>query len=264
MPISYSSEFTGKPLQKILEGFPMKSYTGLSTNDLKSRIAISRVRILATLEIGRMLTDEIRGEFWYLNLEATRRNIPPSLRRLPHLTDDRDQLTDLISVDLEWLVTKYPDHKAMYPSWASIWSPRIFHSKALWIASHYPRRPEYEFCRRLALDEEQQREMHTLRKSSLGNLDDLWDEMEQIRFTIEYHTHRRPECHQSDDPEATIQRRFDCWFIGSIFGWRPQRLATLMTAFTDTPTQRWTAARITEQVHRDLPNSKPRRIRRKS
>jgi len=263
MPIKDTSEITGKPLQRVLEGFPVASYAGISTSELKSRIAISRVRILAMLETGRVLKDEIRAEFWYLNVEATRRNIPPSLRRLPHLTDDPYQVADLVSVDLEWLVKKHPDHKAMYPSWATVWNPRVFHSKAWWIASHYPRRPEYEFCRRLALTEEQQREMHTLRKATLENIDELWDEMEQTRFTIEYHTHRRPECHQSDDPEATIQRRADCWFIGSIFGWSPQRLSTLMTAFSGIPIQRWTAARITEQVHRDLPGSKPRRVRRK-
>ena len=263
MHTTHTPAITGKPLQRVLEGLPVPTYTKLSTDELRSKIAVSSVQILAMIETGRAPKDEFRAEFWYLNNEATRRNIPPSLRSLSFLTDDTDQVTDLISVDLEWLVAKYPDHKTLYPSWEAIWKPKSFHNKAWWIASHYPRKPEYEFCRRLALTEEQQREMYTLRKNCYGRIDDLRDKIEQTRFTIKYHVHRRPKRHQSDDPEGTVQRRLDCWFIGSIFGWKPQRLATLMTAYTGTPIERWTAARIVEQVHRDLPDSKPRRRRGK-
>lgn len=272
----------------VLERLPVPTYSGLTTSALKHSLAIAKIRIVASFETGKTPSDEHLADFWYLNVEASRRGIPPILRKLPRIRyndkpayveddceieedeetelDEPELVAALIAVDLQWLVSRYPSHQAKHPRWRELWNPSAFHGKARFLAlQRRPKLKPWDYHKGLALTDEQKIELHTIRlERERFRVADLLDELEQIRFTLEYHYGRRDSRYQSDDPVATIDERLNIWFIGSIFGWRPQRLANLMCAFTGKPmTRQWAAKRIA-QVHRDLPESKPKKRGRKN
>jgi hypothetical protein len=66
---------------------------------------------------------------------------------------------------------------------------------------------------------------------------------------------------QTDDWRKTVERRHHVWRCGSMAEWQPKRTAELYTALTGVPTKRPLAGKIIGEVHRDYPDSRPKRMR---
>lgn len=226
--------------------------------ELNLRFMRLKIRVQTALETGSKVPSATRLQLWLLNQEATRRGIPPVLRRLPAMNDDDPEcIADCFAADLQWLAARYPDKVTLYKKWQGIFKQRSFHSTADWISSNYPRRDLWWFCKGLSLTDEQQRELSFIKRIALQReFDQLTNERDTMKVKLSAAYHQRDSRYKTDDHEGTINRRLAIWYVGRLASWRPQRTAELYAAYTGDPMTRQRAANIMEQVWRDAPESR--------
>lgn len=118
------------------------------------------------------------------------------------------------------------------------------------------------FCQRLSLTNDQQREMHTIKRATYRNeFDRLRAELPGIRARLSHAYHARDSRYKTSDHAATINRRVNVWFVGSLADWKPQRTAHLYEAHTGETISRQQVANVIGQIRRDVPEAKPNRKR---
>lgn len=232
----------------------------LSRPDLNYRLLRAKVALESAAATGREVSAKTRLSLWLCNEECTRRGIPPVFRNLPDPSDDDpDQVADMFAIDLQWQMARYPKHILFFKRWASLFKPSRFHSTSDWIGGQYPRRAMYWFCKGLNLSDDQQRELHFIKREGIRkDLNALKAKQEEVRVKLAAAYHARDIRYKTTDNNATINRRAAIWFVGSLAGWKPQRTADLYEAHTGERITRQLAANIIDHVHRDLPESRPR------
>lgn len=237
----------------------------LTRAELDLQLTRATLKVETAAATSRVVSPATRLELWLVNAEYTRRGIPPVFRRLPHTNDDDpDQIADLFAIDLHWLVARYPQQPLLLTRWKGLFKAARFHGTSDWISIDYPRNAMYWFCKSLGLTDDQQREMHLIKRDAIRKeFARLTAEREAARINLStaYHARARDVRYRTDH-KVTISRRLGIWFAGSLAGWRPQRTASLYCALTGEPMTRQVAANVIAQVHRDLPESKPRTRRR--
>lgn len=226
--------------------------------DLGSELLRIKIAIDIANASGKKVSTDTRIALWLLNVEFTNRRVPPALRHLPDINDDDpDQIADLFAADLQWLVTQYPNQEPLYTRWRGMWKQTAFHPTSDYIAENYPRRAMYWFCKGLRIDDDQQRELHIIKRENLQReLGRLRAELEPTRIALTARYHARDSRYKTEDDQATITRRLNIWFCGSLAQWKPQRTATLYEAHTGEAITRQLAQKIIQQVQRDLPGNK--------
>jgi hypothetical protein len=238
----------------------------LTRAELDLQLTWVTLKVETAAATSRAVSPATRLELWLVNAEYTQRSIPPVFRRLPHPNDDDpDQIADLFAVDLHWLVARYPQQPLLLTRWKGLFQPTRFHRASDWISTDYPRNAMHWFCKGLGLTDDQHREMHFIKRDGIRKeFDRLTAEREAARINLStaYHARAQDVRYRTDDHKATISRRLEIWFAGSLANWRPQRTAELYCALTGEPITRQLAAKVIAQVHRDLPESKPRTRRR--
>ncbi|TVO60542.1 hypothetical protein [Denitromonas ohlonensis] len=235
--------------------------SGLTRRDLDRRALAAKIGVQVASETGGKVPHPIRLDLWLINLEYTQRGIPPVFRNLPDLNDDDPaQVADLFAIDLAWLAARYPCHSPLFKRWQGVFKAASLLSTADYIAENHPRREPHWFCKGLALTDDQERELHIIKHDRhRRELDRLTDQREEVRIRLAAAYHGRDDRYKTDDHIATIARRVAVWFCGSLAGWKkPQRIADLLLAYTGDAISRQLAAKIVAQVHRDIPESKPR------
>lgn len=260
------------PLKAILAACDAESldgieagYRNLSKLEFDSCLAALCSKITIASELEQQLPKPARLEFWLANVESTRRGIPPVLRNLPEPNaDSPEQIADLLSVDLEWIVATCPDHDPLFSRWGRIWKVGQLHGECERISLNYPRREMWWFCKGLGLTAEQQRFLHFVKKDGLRKeFEQIRSSIDEVRVTIAATYHGRDSRHKSEDHSATIKRRLNVWLVGSLALWKPQLTATLYTAYTGDELSRQNAAKVIGQVHRDVPSSRPKPARQR-
>jgi hypothetical protein len=231
----------------------------MTRSDLERSMLSVKVVFDGATESGNPTPWRIRLKSWLCNVECTRRGIPPSLRTLPDLNDDdRTQIEDLFAIDLQWLSARYPDHQPLYTKWNGLWKRSNPHSTIRYVSQNYPRREMYWMCKGLSISPEQQRELSLIKRVEFSReVNRLTAEKESVRNRLSMTYHARGNRYKTDDHNATIKRRLDIWFVGSLADWKPQRTADLYRAKTGESITRQLAANLIQQVHRDIPESKP-------
>lgn len=237
--------------------------SALTRCDLDRRLLAAKIAVQAASETGRKAPPAIRLDLWLINQEYTHRGIAPVLRGLPDINDDDpDQIADLFAIDLAWLAARYPK-QTPHQRWQGVFEQVRFHRTADWFSSHYPRNGMYWFVRGLNLTKDQQRELHVIKAASIQKeLNRLNVEREAVRIRLSAAYHARDSRHKTDDHAATIMHRLHVWFCGSLAGWKPQSTADLYRGLTGEVITRQRASKTIAQVHRDVPESRPRRSRK--
>lgn len=240
---------------------------GFSRKDLDNRLMRLSIAVQTAAEAGTRVSKTVRIDLWLLNEEYTSRGIPPVLRNLPEPSDDdRDQIADAFAYDLGWIVAQYPKQRTYYPGWSTLLKQATFHGKARWISGRYPKKDFHWICRGLDLSDKQQRELHFVKKDGLRKEHErLKDTLGAVRnrVAMKYHDTARDPRHRASDPKATIARRIAIWYVGTLAQWKPQGTANLYEAYTGEKITRQAAAKVIAQVHRDIPESEPRRVTRR-
>lgn len=163
--------------------------------------------------------------------ELTLRGIAPCFRDIP-INDEwlRQHWSGvepiLLLVDLQWIVSAYPDHVPEWKRVESIFNPRKFRKTAEYL--HWDgKRSSGQIAKALALTEQQQREcvwiqclhVERWRRRLLKRLP-----IAQARIASDIRDRdKRP----SADQDETINRRSDLWLCAELADWKPQRTATL-------------------------------------
>lgn len=233
----------------------------LTRQELDKRMMRVSIAVQTAQETGVRAQRKHRVLLWLLSQEYTRRGVPPVLQHLPEPSDDdSEQIADATMIDLHWVRTRYPKHKAFFTGWNVVFAPTTFGSKSWWIGNHYPKRKPIDWiCRGLSLSDQQQRELHFIKKHGLRNQHErLLAQREDVWHQLDYEYGRRDKRYQTKDRKATIDRRCAIWYVGHLAEWSPQRTAFLYEAHTGEPMTRQLAANTIEKVHRDVPTSKPR------
>ncbi len=230
--------------------------SSLHVEELNRRLSMATAKVEIAAEMGNAVPQTVRVEFWLCNCEYTKRGIPPVFRKLPSPNDDDpDQIADLFAVDLEWLTVAYPEQVADYARWRRLWQPGQLHGVSDHISLHYPRREMWWFVKGLGrLAPEQQKELHFVKKCGFSRYaSELMTAAEEARIIIAMKYHARDGRYKTDDPKATIERRFLIWQVGAFCDWKPQPTANLYNALTGDGISRALAAKIIAQVTRDVP-----------
>lgn len=208
---------------------------------------------------SQQVKPETRLGLWQLSEEFTRRGIPPIFRLLPEINDDDpSQIADLFAIDLSWLAAEFPKHKPLLQKWAGIFKSTRFHSTADFIAGNYPRKAMHWLCKGLGLTDDQQRRLHVIKTGAHRRaFEALQGRRQAVRTQLatKYHERAKDVRYRADDPKATIERRAAVWFAGSLADWKPQPTADLYRALTGEALTRQLAAKVIEQVRRDIPNA---------
>jgi hypothetical protein len=231
---------------------------------LDIRMMRAKVTVQAASESGGRVSKKTRLSLWLFNEECTRRGIPPAFRNLAHPNDDApEQIADFFAFDLQWLSARYPKHQPLSRQWRGLFKTTMFQSAALFVChGNYPSYDMWWFCKRLSLTDQQQREMHFVKRASFRNeLEKLKTELPDVRVRLGHAYHARDSRYKTSDHAATIKRRVDVWFVGSLADWKPTRTASLYEAHTGESISRQQVANVIGQIHRDFPESKPKRKR---
>ena len=213
---------------------------------------------------GKEIPINTRHFLFLLNKEYTRRGIAPVFRNIPGINeDDQDSIADIFFIDLEWLTERYKNHKTFFSRWNGLFKPATFVSTAEWIMKNYPQRALHWIVRGLSLTSDQQTELNFIKRAQFANeLKDINGELGESAknsIAMKYHAIAKNSSHRSKDPKTAIERRFNIWYCGTLARWSPQRTATFYTMRTGETIGRDTARYVIQQVHRDVPNSKPKR-----
>lgn len=236
----------------------------LTRAQLGTRLMRANIAVQTASESAGRVSKQTRLSLWLFNEECTRRGIPPVFRNLAHPSDDDpEQLADFFAIDLQWLSARYPAHQPLSKQWRGIFKAASFHSAALFVCKgNYPRFDMWWFCQRLSLTGDQQREMHLIKRATYRNeVDRLKAELPDVRVRLGHAYHARDSRYKTSDHAATINRRTNIWFVGSLADWKPQRTANLYEAHTGETISRQQVANVISQIHRDVPEAKPKRKR---
>jgi hypothetical protein len=236
----------------------------LSRADLNTRLMRAKTVVQAASDSGRRVSKQTRLSLWLFNEECTRRGIPPVFRNLAHPSDDLpEQVADFFAFDLQWLSARYPTHQPLSKQWRGLFKATMFQAAALFVCKgNYPRFDMWWFCQRLSLTGDQQREMHLIKRATYRNeVDRLKAELPDVRVRLGHAYHARDSRYKTSDHAATINRRTNIWFVGSLADWKPQRTANLYEAHTGETISRQQVANVISQIHRDVPEAKPKRKR---
>ena len=233
-------------------------FAKLPHSELRRRLMREKIRIQTASELGKPVSALTRHALWLINGEYTRRGIPPVFRGLPPLNDDDPaQVADCFAIDLQWLTAMHPKKSLLFSKWIGVYRPASFHSTCDYISANYPRRDMWWFCNGLSLTDDEQRELHFLKKSGIRKeFETLSEERDNVRIKLSTAFHSRDGRYKKGDHNATINRRLAIWFVGSLSSWKPQRTAQLYKAYTGDEISRQLADSITKQVRRDLPPQK--------
>lgn len=231
---------------------------GLHQSELNRYLMREKIRIQTASESGKSVQRQTRHSLWLINEEYTRRGIPPVMRSLPQVNDDDPaQVADCFAIDLQWLAAVHPKETLFFSKWKGLFRPGSFHSTCDYVSANYPRRDMWWFCKGLSLTDDQQRELHFIKKASIRKeFETLVEERDSVRIKLSIAYHSRDGRYKTDDHNATINRRLAIWFTGSLACWKPQRTAQLYEAHTGEKITRQLADSIIKQVRRDLSPTK--------
>jgi hypothetical protein len=193
---------------------------------------------------------------WLINREYTRRGVLPIFRQLPHPDDDTELMADLFWYDLEWLNARHQGHKPFLMRWKEIFRSKEFPHKTAKYIYESTGCQIWQTVKSLALENDWQTELNFIKtgvhRSAIARLDRLKPEVLNSLRVAHYERGRKL---QSAEDKKTIERRIDIWFCGCIAKKSPQQTADLYEAMTGNKITRQLAAKLMEQVKKDVPGA---------
>lgn len=234
----------------------------LSRPELDEQMMQTSIKYQTSQQMEQSPSKKDRVFLWLLSKEYTRRNVPPVLQGLPDpCDDDPEQIGDAAIIDMLWIRAHMPNLKPAYGGWkVAITSSD---SKAWWIGNRYPKKQIDWVCRGLGLNDRERRQLHFFRNEGFKNTQLRLDsQREDVWHRLEYAYEMRDSRYKTADQKATIDRRCEIWYVGHLAGWSPQLTAFFYEARTGEKMTRQLAASIIDQVHRDVPDSRPRKTAR--
>jgi hypothetical protein len=193
------------------------------------------------------------------------RGIPPVLRDAQD-ADEREweSAMDVLSADLAWLASEYPNHQTIFAKWRGIFKPETFHQSCMFLGESLRRRKIHWICRFLNLTVGQQREMFFLKRDGLrGEFAGINERKKPVmRALVE--AYQRREDQYKIGGKVAIKRQFSIWLCGSVASWKPQRTADFFGALMGHKITRQNANRIIKKVWQDVPETNPKNKIKKS
>lgn len=172
--------------------------------------------------------------------ELSERGIAPCFRGLTFddwLKDNPDAEHILAMCDLQWIATRYPNHKPAWVRMQGIFDPCKFMKTAkfaLWDG----RRAPGQIAKGLGLSEGQQQECHRIRCLHVARWWEGLAPRKDIAYARIAGAVRLNDLRDSANKDNTIQRRQDLWLCAELGNWKPQRTADLYAMKTGIVLQR--------------------------
>jgi len=205
-----------------------------------------------------------RKNLWLIAEEFTRRGVPPEFRPSVYLEGKpRIPEDDILLHDLQWLGARYAKHRPLKKKFAGLFShSRAFDWSARQLMKARLHQPWY-YLKLLSLTGDQQIECIYLRGAPIRRRMEVIarlseDALERLKIANRVNLRARA---QTGDWKKTVERRHAVWRCGSMADWQPQRTAELYKALTGENMSRSLAGKLIGEVHRDYPDSKPKRTR---
>lgn len=196
---------------------------------------------------------------YLINHELSARNIPPVLRGISPVdhaeeADHFAEQSDFLTIDLDWIVTRYPDQKIEFKGWQNLFSPAQFAAKAKFIF-HSGNRPEWKIRRALAITREQEAELCHLQSAAISNRRAIIERLKpEVTDIVRRKRYDRNLTIETPKEQDEVRRMIDYWEAANLCdGWgQPTRAAWFYEIMTGSKSTRQQAGNIMGKLERDL------------
>ncbi len=221
----------------------------------KIRMAVCAIQKASTGKLNDQLRDRstTRLALFLVHHELSKRGIPPVLREHSG-ADSIEELCDLLTVDLDWIVTRYPDQKIDFKGWQNLFSTAQFAAKAKFIF-HSGIRPEWKIRKALAITREQETELCHLQSAQIDKRRSAIKESKsEISEVVRQKRYDRNLTIVTPKEQEEVKRMIDYWEAANLCdGWgQPTRAAWFYEVMTGSKSTRQQAGNIMGKLERDL------------